>query len=65
MFDYAVYAIPLFIIFLLPLLFRHSRLLMLYIVYPLMYHDLFYGTKRDENNLEEESENDEEIEEVK
>jgi hypothetical protein len=30
-----------------------------------MYHDLFYGTKRDENNLEEESENDEEIEEVK
>jgi len=64
-FDYAVYAIPLFIIFLLPLVFRHSRLLMLYIVYPIMYQDKFYGTKRDENNLEEEVENDEDIEEVK
>jgi hypothetical protein len=30
-----------------------------------MYQDKFYGTKRDENNLVEEVENDEDIEEVK
>ncbi len=66
LFDYAIYAIPMLIILLLPLVFRHSRLLMLYIIYPLMYQDKFYGTKRDENNLEEvEGESDEDIEEVK
>ncbi len=63
MFDYAIYAIPMFIIIMLPLAFRHSRLLMLYVVYPLMYTDKFFGKTESkiENNQKE---SDEEIEEV-
>lgn len=48
LFDYAIYMIPVAIIVLLPLIFRHSRLLMLYIVYPLMYEEKFYGKRREE-----------------
>ena len=44
-FDYAMYFIPLIIILLLPLIFRYSRMLMLYIVYPLMYKAIFYQSK--------------------
>lgn len=61
LFDYAIYLIPLFIITMLPLAFRHSRLLMLYIVYPLMYTEKFYGKKVDSSY---ENQSDEDIEEV-
>ncbi|MBS3916023.1 MAG: DUF983 domain-containing protein [Bacteroidetes bacterium] len=40
-FDYAIYAIPVFIIILLPFIFRYSRMLMLYVVYPVMYKGKF------------------------
>jgi uncharacterized protein (DUF983 family) len=43
LFEEAVYIIPLIIVFLLPWVFRYGRLLMLYVVYPIMYKDLFYG----------------------
>lgn len=36
-FDYAIYIIPVLLILLLPFIFRYSRMLMLYIVYPVMY----------------------------
>jgi hypothetical protein len=36
-FDYAVYIIPTIIILLLPFIFRYSRMLMLYLVYPIMF----------------------------
>lgn len=36
-FEYAIYIIPVLIILLLPFIFRYSRMLMLYIVYPVMY----------------------------
>ena len=42
LFEEAVYIIPLIIVFLLPWVFRYGRLLMLYVVYPIMYKDLFY-----------------------
>lgn len=42
-FDYAIYAIPVAIILSLPLIFRYSRMLMLYIVYPIMYKKKYYG----------------------
>jgi uncharacterized protein (DUF983 family) len=63
MFDYAIYAIPLFIIIMLPLAFRHSRLLMLYVVYPLMYTEKFFG-KTGSTSESNAKETDEEIEEV-
>jgi uncharacterized protein (DUF983 family) len=47
MFDYAIYLIIGLLILLLPLIFRHSRLLMLYVVYPLMYQEKFYGRRKD------------------
>ena len=47
LFEEAVYIIPLIIVFLLTWVFRYGRLLMLYVVYPIMYKDLFYG-KQDE-----------------
>ncbi len=47
LFEEAVYIIPLIIVFLLPWVFRYGRLLMLYVVYPIMYKELFYG-KHDE-----------------
>ena len=40
-FDYAVFVIPIAIISLLPFIFRYSRMLMLYIVYPAMYKGKF------------------------
>lgn len=40
-FDYAITAIPVAIIVLLPLIFRYSRVLMLYVVYPLMYKEKY------------------------
>ncbi len=43
LFEEAVYIIPLIIIFLLPWVFRYGRLLMLYVVYPIMYKEMFYG----------------------
>jgi uncharacterized protein (DUF983 family) len=42
-FDYALYIIPASLILVLPWVFRFGRLLMLYVVYPLMYKDKFYG----------------------
>lgn len=47
LFDYAIYLIPVLLILLLPVIFRHSRLLMLYVVYPLMYEEKFYGKRKD------------------
>jgi len=47
LFDYAIYLIPVFLIILLPLIFRHSRLFMLYVVYPLMYEEKFFGRRKD------------------
>jgi len=43
MFDYAIVGIPTVIIIMVPLIFRYSRMMMLYIVYPLVYKDKFYG----------------------
>jgi hypothetical protein len=42
-FDYAIVGIPIAIVIMVPLIFRYSRMMMLYIVYPLMYKDKFYG----------------------
>ncbi|MCC7298836.1 MAG: DUF983 domain-containing protein [Bacteroidia bacterium] len=41
LFDYAVYLIPVSIILLLPFIFRYSRMLMLYVVYPIMFKGEF------------------------
>ncbi len=47
-FDYAMYAIPVVILFTLPWVFRYGRLLMLYIVYPMMYKDQYeHGVRED------------------
>jgi len=43
MFDYAIVGIPTVIVILVPVIFRYSRMMMLYIVYPLVYKDKFYG----------------------
>lgn len=43
LFDYAIVGIPITIILMVPLLFRYSRMMMLYIVYPVMYKEKFYG----------------------
>ena len=45
LFDYAIVGIPATIIVMVPLIFRYSRMLMLYVVYPAMYKDKFYGKK--------------------
>lgn len=42
-FDYAVYVIPVILILLLPFIFRYSRMLMLYVVYPVMYKAKYKG----------------------
>jgi uncharacterized protein (DUF983 family) len=42
-FDYAMVVIPIAIIVLLPFIFRYSRMLMLYVVYPVMYKGKFKG----------------------
>lgn len=39
LFDYAIVGIPIAIVVLLPVIFRYSRMLMLYVVYPAMYRD--------------------------
>lgn len=44
-FDYAIVAIPIAILVLLPVIFRYSRMLMLYVVYPMMYKELYFGKK--------------------
>jgi len=31
---------------LLPVIFRYSRMLMLYVVYPMMYKELYFGNKQ-------------------
>lgn len=43
--ETGVYWIPVIIILLLPLIFRYSRMLMLYVVYPVMFKELFAGKK--------------------
>ena len=43
MFDYAIVGIPIAIILLLPVIFRYSRMLMLYIVYPIMFKGRYKG----------------------
>lgn len=40
-FDYAIFTIPISIIVLLPVIFRYSRMLMLYVVYPNMYKEKY------------------------
>lgn len=47
LFNYAIYLIPVLLILLLPVIFRHSRLFMLYVVYPLMFEEKFYGKRKD------------------
>lgn len=42
-FDYAIVGIPTVIVAMVPLIFRYSRMLMLYVVYPAMYKEKFYG----------------------
>ena len=42
LFDYAIVGIPTAILILLPVIFRYSRMLMLYVVYPAMYRDQYY-----------------------
>jgi uncharacterized protein (DUF983 family) len=49
LFDEAVYIIPALIIFLLPWVFRTGRLLMLYVVYPVMYKKLFFGSTEEDD----------------
>jgi hypothetical protein len=44
-FEYAIYFIPIAIILLLPFVFRYSRMLMLYVVYPVMFRGKFTGKK--------------------
>jgi uncharacterized protein (DUF983 family) len=41
LFDYAIVSIPVAIVVFLPVIFRYSRMLMLYVVYPAMYRDLY------------------------
>lgn len=43
LFDYAIVAIPVAIVVLLPVIFRYSRMLMLFVVYPLMYRKKYQG----------------------
>lgn len=43
LFDYAIVGIPIAILILVPVIFRYSRMLMLYVVYPAMYKEKFYG----------------------
>jgi len=45
LFDYAIVGIPTLIVVMVPLIFRYSRMLMLYVVYPMMYKEKFYGHK--------------------
>lgn len=47
--EEAVYIIPALIVFLLPWVFRTGRLLMLYVVYPVMYKKLFYGNTEEDD----------------
>jgi hypothetical protein len=42
-FEYAVFIIPAVIILLLPFIFRYSRMLMLYVVYPVMFKGRYKG----------------------
>jgi hypothetical protein len=41
LFDYAIVSIPIAIILFLPVIFRYSRMLMLYVLYPVMYRDQY------------------------
>jgi hypothetical protein len=41
LFDYAIAGIPIAIVLLLPVIFRYSRMLMLYVVYPAMYSEQY------------------------
>jgi len=50
LFEEAVYIIPAIIVFLLPWVFRYGRLLMLYVVYPIMFKELFYGHVDEDDN---------------
>ena len=42
LFDYAIVGIPIAILILLPVIFRYSRMLMLYVIYPAMYRDQYH-----------------------
>jgi uncharacterized protein (DUF983 family) len=44
-FEQTVFIIPTVIIILLPFIFRYSRMLMLYVVYPVMFKGRFYQNK--------------------
>jgi uncharacterized protein (DUF983 family) len=44
-FDYAIWGIPVAIVLSLPVIFRYSRMLMLYLVYPSMFREIFSGKK--------------------
>ncbi|MEK0420188.1 MAG: hypothetical protein RLZZ161_39 [Bacteroidota bacterium] len=43
LFDYAIVSIPVAIVVFLPVIFRYSRMLMLYVVYPMMYKEQYTG----------------------
>jgi hypothetical protein len=46
LFDYAMGIIPVSILLMLPVVFRYSRMLMLFVVYPIMYKEIFTGKKK-------------------
>jgi len=46
--DYAIGGIMAFLLLNIPVIIRYSRMLMLYIVYPMMYKEKFYGHPMDE-----------------
>lgn len=47
-FDWAYWMVPVIVIVTLPLIFRYSRMLMLYVVYPSMYKDKYRHSFLDE-----------------
>jgi hypothetical protein len=46
--DYAIGGIMTFLLLNIPVIIRYSRMLMLYVVYPMMYKEKFYGHPMDE-----------------
>lgn len=41
--EYGIFILPLLVVAMLPFIFRYSRMLMLYLVYPVMYKEKYYG----------------------
>ncbi len=51
--DYAILGIMAFLLINIPIIIRYSRMLMLYVVYPLMYKEKFFGVLEGESEEEE------------